>query len=461
MAKLGKIPIALAALLALLLLAGRLHPAILDGIVNPSGMLTSCSSLTENQSLMRVLEWTGLSLIAIMVGLVWAIIGQILGGTFGGQKYNEFVKGMIWGGVETAALLGLFTALFSAFWGYGMDNIVSAQAYAALARNTVSFDFGLMLGANFIAGFITNMNPQFKIPGPAYMTVSFQIAPMFKPILDILGTTMQLITTALVMWAAQEFLLCFIKGNMLVILIPAGFFLRGFGLKAGGNALLGIALSLFFIYPYMINLTGQVVTSQIEDDILSSRATYSDPATSNRFPDHPWANTCVMKPICCLQNSQPDSPDDLYIKNGGDGSWPLYRVSPQKVSQGLFSMRYDDATGGSHVNYCMYNTLLSNVYRATFMDKIMRLNVGTFAGGAIALGTAAFLKYMNVSWMSVGLMVPMMYFSIYAIMEMVFFVFIMTIIVPLFMLFVTLTLAKEIAKVLGTEIDLSALEKII
>ena len=456
MAKIGKIPITLAALLTLLMLSGRLHPAILDGILRPAVSLTSCGTgLPYDQGLARVLEWSGLSLIAIMVSMAWATIGQVMGGTFGGQKYNEFIKGMIWGAVETAALLGLFTALFSVLWVYGMDNLESAQAYAVLARNTVSFDFGLMLGANFIAGFITNMNPQFKIPGPAYMTVSFQIAPMFKPILDILGTTMQLITTAVVMWAAQEFFLCFIKSNMLVILIPAGFFLRGFGLKAGGNALLGIALSLFFIYPYMINLTGGAVASQLEDDIIASQV------TSNNFPQHLWDQTCVDKPICCLSNAQPNLITDPYIKNGGDGSFPDHRLSPGKVSQGMFSMRYNDSSGGSPVNFCMYNTVLANVYRATFMDKIMKLDVWTFAGGAGAIGTIALLKYMNVSWMSTGLMVPLAFFSIYAIMEMVYFVFIMTVIVPLFILFVTLTLAKEIAKVLGTEIDLSALEKII
>ena len=456
MAKIGRIPIVLAALLTLLLLAGRLHPALFDGILQPSHTLTTCGTgLTEDQGLARVMEWTALSLVAIMVGFVWAVIGQVLGGAFGGQKYNEFVKGMIWASVETAALLGIFTLMFSALWSYGMDNIESARAYAVIARNTVSFDFGLMLGANFIAGFITNMNPQFKIPGPAYMTVSFQIAPMFKPILDILGVTMQLITTAVVMWSAQEFLICFIKGNMLVILIPAGFFLRGFGLKAGGNALLGIAISLFFIYPYMVNLTGGVVASQLEDEVTSNVA------ISNNFPQHLWASTCVDKPICCLMDARPTSADDPYIKNGGDGSFPEHRLSPAKVNQGIFSMRYNDTAGGSPLNYCMYNTVLANVYRATFMDKIMNLEVWTFAGGAGAIGALAFLKYMNVSWLSTGLMVPLALFSIYAIMEMVYFVFIMTVIVPIFILFVTLTLAKEIAKVLGTEIDLSSLEKII
>ncbi|MFA6214127.1 MAG: hypothetical protein WC717_02510 [Candidatus Micrarchaeia archaeon] len=453
MAKISRLSIAAAALLALLMLAGRLHPALFDSLISPSMALSSCSTaLPYDEARDRLAEWVGLSLIATMVAVVWAIIGQVLTGAFSGQKYNEFIKAMLWGAVETAALLGLLTALFSTLWTYGNDSLDKASAYAVLAKNTVSFDFGLMLGANFIAGFITNMNPQFKIPGPAYMTVSLQIAPMFKPILDILGVTMQLITTAVLMWSAQEFLLCFIKTNMLVVLLPAGFFLRGFGLKAGGNALIGIALSLFFIYPHMIIMSGEIVSSQMEDDLYTGEG-----ATA-----HVWENTCVNRPICCLKDAQPDDLGDPFIPNGADAASLEGRLSPYKVSHGVFDMRYTDGqSGGSGPNFCIYNTILSNVYKATFMDKIMKLDVWTFAGGAVIFTTAKMLRYMNVSWMSTSLMIPLLLFSLYAIIEMVYFVFIMTMMVPLFILFVTLTLAKEIAKVLGTEIDLTALEKII
>ncbi len=452
MAGIHRLSIAAAAFIALLMLAGTLFPSMFDTIINPSPALTTCSTALSNvEAYNWLVEWVVLSLIALMVGMMWAIIGQVLTGTFSGQKYNEFVKGMLWGGVETAALLGLLTALFVPIWGYTMQKIDTAHAYAVLAKNTVSFDFGLMLGANFIAGFITNMNPQFRIPGPAYMTVSLQIAPMFKPILDILGVTMQLITTAVAMWAAQEFLLCFIKTNMLIILLPAGFFLRGFGLKAGGNALIGIALALFIIYPHMIIMMGEVVSSQLQDDINADHV-----VNPNNHLSHVLDQTCTGRPICCVFDSTyHDAPGDYPIPNGDGGQ----QLSVTAITQGAFNMRYSST--GSGPNFCMYNTVLANVYRATFMDRIMKLDVWTFAGGGIAIGTAALLKYMNVSWMSTAMMVPFIYFSIYAIMEMVYFVFIMTIIVPIFILFVTLTLAKEIAKVLGTEIDLSALEKLI
>jgi len=448
MGKISKVSFVLAALLAIFLLAGRLNPYFMEGVLSPSGALTTCSTLvSQQQGLDRVVEWTALSLIGIMVGMAWAIIGQILGGTFGGPKYNEFIKGMIWGSIETAALLGIFMALFAVLWPFGMENIDKARAYAVLAKNTVMFDFGLMLSANFIVGFITNMNPQFKIPSEVYITVGFQVAPMFKPIIDVLGVTMQLITTAVVLWGSQEFLLCFIKAQMLIVLLPAGFFLRGFGLKAAGNALIGIAISLFFIYPYMVNMLGQVVSSQLQDDLDTSHI------NQQNLPAHLWQYTCIDKPICCLHDA-PAGPGEPYLQNG-----PNANVSVAAINNGNFRM---DLEGTSHgPNMCMYNTILGNVYRAFFIDNIMKGDFGAFAGGAAAVGTAVLLRYMNISWLSVGLMVPLGAFSLYAITEMVYFVFIVTMLVPMFIVFVTLTMAKEIAKVLGTEIDLSSLEKLI
>ena len=452
MAKIRKLSIALAMLLAILLLVGRLSPAtIADGIIKPSSMLVTCAADTQQNGYMRVVEWAGLSLVAIMVSMMWAIIGQILGGTFGGQKYNEFIKAMIWGAVETAALLGLFIALFSVLWPYSTENLDKARTYAVLTQNTVMFDFGLMLSANMLTGFITNMNPQIKVPGAVFITLGVQFAPMFKPFVDILGTAMQLITTAVVMWSAQEFLLCFVKGHMLTILLPAGFFLRGFGLKAGGNALIGIAIAMYFVYPYMIILTGEVVSNHISSGLAPNHA------------PHVW-NTCLDQPICCLipGGAMPSSMNESFIPNGADWKTRLEdRVSPEKVNQGMFSMTFDNQVAASgHNNWCMYNTVFANAYKAFFVDKIMASGMWGMVGGAAGLTTLSIMKYMNIGWVTVFLLVPIMLFTFYTMSDIMYFVFVVTIIAPIFILFVTLTLAKEIAKVLGTEIDLSSLEKL-
>jgi len=446
MGKTGKWPFALAFMLALLMLAGSLSPTSfwggISGFLQQSQLLgASCSAhFSQGQAQARLAEWIGLSLVGILVGLAWATIGQVLSGAFSGQKYNQFIKGMLWGGVETAALLGLLSALLVLFWGPSNDRLEAARAYAVVAKNTVMFDFTMMLGANMIAGFVTNMNPYFKLPGKVFMSIGFQMAPMFKPIIDILGVTMQLITTAVVLWSAQEFLLCFVQGYMMVILLPAGFFLRGFGLNAGGNALIAIALSMYFIYPQMIIMLGSAVANQLEGEI--------DPNNS-AYPHFLAASTCIDKPICCLHSAEAQG-SELSIPNGDPANGHL---SVAQINSGFFNT--GTAPGGP--NYCIYNTVLANAYKATF-GLISGTGLLSLVGGAAAIGA---LKYMNISWMTAGVMVPLFAFSVYAIMEMVFFVFILTMIVPIFIIFITLTIAKEIAKVLGTEMDLSSLEKLI
>jgi hypothetical protein len=451
-AKISKVSIGLAALLAIFIFAGIASPSIVDGIIHPSGMLVSCAADTQANGLMRVLEWAGLSLVAIMVGLMFAIIGQILTGTFSGQKYNEFIKGMIWGAVETAALLGLFIAMFGVIWPYSTENLDKARAYATLTTNTVFFDFGLMLSANMLTGFVTNMNPQFKIPaGPVFITLGVQVAPMFKPFVDILGVAMQLITTSVVMWSSQVFLLCFIKSHMLTVLLPAGFFLRGFGLKAGGNALIGIALSMYFIYPYMIILSGEVVANHLSLELAAD----STP--------HLWG-TCLDQPICCLipGGATPNSMGESFIPNGANWQTSLSdRISPEKVNQGIFDMKFDNQVSGGMNNWCMYNTMFANAYRAFLGDTVMASGMWGLAGGVGAVTTLSIMKYFNLGWITVALMVPIALFTFYTLSDIMYFVFVLSIILPIFIIFITLTLAKEIAKVLGTEIDLSPLEKLI
>jgi hypothetical protein len=107
--------------------------------------------------------------------------------------------------------------------------------------------------------------------GASFISVGLQISPMFKPIIDILNLTMQLITTAIGIWGGQAMLLCFTKSSMLAILLPLGFFLRALGVKGGGNTLIGIALAMYFAYPFLITMIGDIITSHIEKEMVQNR----------------------------------------------------------------------------------------------------------------------------------------------------------------------------------------------
>jgi hypothetical protein len=380
----------------------------------------------------------------------------VLTGAFSSAQYNEFLKGKLWEIVETAGLLSIFSLAFVGLNNYGVGNIDKARAYSSVIYNTVLFDFSLMLAASMATGFIVNLNPQFKIPGASFISVGLQISPMFKPIIDILNLTMQLITTAIGIWGGQAMLLCFTKSSMLAILLPLGFFLRALGVKGGGNTLIGIALAMYFAYPFLITMIGDIITSHIEKEIQSAGT------------PHLWG-TCTDKPICCaLPGAEPSSVNDPdFIPNGALWNDPnpaiavQYRLKTGVLINTPFVMAFDQTqTGGKNV--CMYNSVLARAYKAVFGDIVNQLSTWGMTGGVI--GAAAFAKLfasLNLSWMLVFLIIPLSFFIIQAAMEMVYFVFIATIILPFLVLFITLTLAREIAKSLGTEIDLSALEKLI
>ncbi len=398
------------------------------------------------------LDWVGLTYLALLIGIIIVSIGRMLQGLFDSPKYNEFIKNTLWSLVQSAAILSVFSLALVGLQNFGIENIDTARTYATITRNTISFDFVVMVGASAMMGFVTNINPQFKIPGTEYFGISFQIGPMFKPLIDSMGQVMQLMTTALGLWNAQLYLLCFIKDSMLALFLPAGLFLRALGIKGGGNVLIGIAAAMYFIYPFLMVQAGEIVTNHIATDIARMNA------------PHVWG-TCTDKPICCLipTDAMPASIGEAFVPNGKNWENDLrYRVSQEKVLKAPFFISLGTSTPVGVANTCMYNTVLASAYKTVFVDLIGSLSIwDTVVRGGGIISIVLIFLLLNLSWVFAIMIIPITVFVMNSITEMVYFVFIVTIILPLFVIFITLTFAREISKVLGTEIDLSSLEKLI
>ena len=100
------------------------------------------------------------------------------------------------------------------------------------------------------------------------------------------------------------------------------------------------------------------------------------------------------------------------------------------------------------------------------IDFLLQLPALSFFLGAGLAGLGAnmifmILKFTNISWMFGVFALPMSALVLFFTYEMVYFVLVISVVMAVFIIFITLTFAKEVAKVLGTEIDLSALEKLI
>ncbi|MCX8175193.1 MAG: hypothetical protein N3E51_03240 [Candidatus Micrarchaeota archaeon] len=450
----SRMPYVAAFLIFLIMIAGMLNSFDFAdiGTMFGSSAPVECVGGTPN-------SWMPLAWIALILSILIVSVGYIVSGLFGSAKLNEWLRGTLWGVAETAAILSVLTLSFAGLEDFGVKNIDTARAYSTLIRNTVVFDFALMVFSNMIISFVAHQKPNIKLAGFKAFATSFQIAPMFRPIFDGLGAIMQLIAAAVAEWFAHEFLLCFIKNTMLPLFLPLGIFLRAFGpqAKAGANALIGLAISLYFVYPFMMVQFGEMITNYFENEL----------AIAN--PPHIWATCVGDKPMCCVGiNPQPEDENEPFIANGKRGydPWPAskpYRLSQEKVLQGDIVISIDGQLPvvGSGV-FCIYNTVLSKAVGGVF-EKLS--GMGAFGGVAgVAIGTVALNKILqkfNISWLAAFLLPPILTLLLYGIYEVIFFLFIVSLVIPIFIIFITITLAKEVAKALGTEIDLSALEKII
>jgi hypothetical protein len=391
-----------------------------------------------------------------MVGVVFQAMLSILSGVLGGQKYNEFFKGGVWGIVETAGMLSIFTLAFAGLGEFGTKNIDTARAYSAIIRNNIMLDFGAMVVSSTVFSFVARQTPPIRMPAVRVFGMGFQLSPMFRPIFDALGLMVQLLAAAIAEWSGQEIFLCFIKTNMLAVIIPIGFFLRAFGLRGGGNALLAIGITLYFIYPYLMTTFGEMITNYVINDSGLNAANSAH-------------QSCVDRPICCLQATQPVpiGSNRAFVKNGPDwANDPSQRLDAEDITKGdaltVIDFPIVPITGQFGGSTCFYNTGLAYAYSQTIGKLDGWGVVGT--GGGLLFGVLSgnyLSKRFNLSFLMVSLVGLFGAFVIYSSYEITFVLFIASLVVPILLIFITITAAKEIAKALGTEIDLSSLEKLI
>ena len=397
----------------------------------------------------------GISFVALLLGTMVSALGWALSGLASSQKYNDFVRSMVWGFVEGVGILSIFSLAFTGLYEFGASNIDKARAYATVVRNTMMFDFGTVLVVSTVFSFLATINPTFRPSGNKLgFMFSFQLGPMFRPVFDLLGTLIQAMVAAVVEWFGHGFILCFIKDNMLTILFPAGIFLRALGVRNGGNALIGIALALFFVYPYLMVQAGEIATEHYQAEL--------DP-TQNMI----GGTACIGKPICCVPYGSPPSLyDPKYIKNGPNWASTVDdRISLDNVLNGPVYVDFNGGTTGGLGGFCFYNTGLGRFSRGALNFLASNHDGYSLTGGSGALGWsagfAAIMYYLNFSGWAGAFLLPSIGLTLAFFYDAVYLVFLMSVVLPIFMIFITLTFAKEMAKVLGTEIDLSSLEKLI
>ena len=85
---------------------------------------------------------------------------------------------------------------------------------------------------------------------------SFNLGPVLKPLIDIVGMALQLLSLGISEWMLHLIMLCMIKKWTWTLFIPIGIFLRALPpTRAAGEALFAIIFALAVIYPFMFLVT--------------------------------------------------------------------------------------------------------------------------------------------------------------------------------------------------------------
>jgi hypothetical protein len=257
---------------------------------------------------------------------------------------------------------------------------------------------------------IGNLTPYFRPAG--VIGISFSFAPAFRPIFDSLGMMLSSLAVAVGAWYVQLWFLMFVQTRLMIVLVPLGLFLRSFGVERVGNVLIAIAIGFFFVFPFVLNVSAIALENYLYAQFAGQRSVSDWVGNEGKI----------------VQLSGSDEVFDNY-KACADFS--------SKQGQGAV---------------CFFK--LSTFGALTFLKEFIQ-NAGW--GTLLAFGL---LQFVTGSLPSSLITIFLATYMLTLISTTVFYVLIVSILVPLFNIFITLTMIKEFTKLLGTEIDLSMFEKI-
>ncbi|MCC7569768.1 hypothetical protein KO465_00295 [Candidatus Micrarchaeota archaeon] len=236
--------------------------------------------------------------------------------------------------------------------------------------------------------------------------IDFSMGPMFELLLGMFGFINNLLNVALAYWFVKEPFMCFITNTMLTILLPLGVLLRNFSAtRSAGGGLIALVLAFYFVFPAMIYLNALIVSDWFEVDFV-------------RVIE--YGKSAHMRPFGINIVKALIEPIDVFDWNN----------SPPFVYSSFF--------------------------------KILVGGIGFIMGAFIIAGLAGALSgAVAIAISTVGIVSTTLFVILTAIQGFLVYtvtmVFITTIILPIFNIFITLNVAKDLAKFLGSEMSFDSL----
>ncbi len=221
----------------------------ITGLLEASGVTSG--TCDPDSDLISLLVPTMLALIVVSFGVaIFYMAGKFLDS----PPLVAIARGEILELVHTAFIVVFFFAfiLFAGSIVLGDPDGVfdKAMDYSAIMIHKITKDMFWLSVLN------TLLHMLYAAPlrlGVLYHAIRFNLGGLLKPFVDGVGTMASLLSFALGEWIANINILCFIKKFVPTILLPIGVLFRSFPqTRGGGNALIGLSVALFIVYPLML-----------------------------------------------------------------------------------------------------------------------------------------------------------------------------------------------------------------
>jgi len=137
------------------------------------------------------------------------------------------------------------------------DMVDAAMAFARQMVSEISNNYSMLLIYNMVMHTIYSATMWIGVTWRAMY--SFNLGPVLKPLIDILGSALQFLSLGLSEWLLHVVTLCLIKKWMWGLFIPVGMLLRALPYtRNAGEALLALCYALAIFYPLMFLISYEV-----------------------------------------------------------------------------------------------------------------------------------------------------------------------------------------------------------
>ncbi len=165
---------------------------------------------------------------------------------------------------------------------YNTSTIDAAMQFIRTIIGEMTTDYSMLLLYNTVIHTIYSSTMWFGVTWRAMY--SFNMGPVLKPLIDVIGTSLQFLSLSMSEWVLHLVTLCIIKKWTWSLFFPMGILLRAIPFtRNAGEALIAIAFSLALVYPIMFLIDYEAHKIMITNIVDSQQAMHSFITNSGLF----------------------------------------------------------------------------------------------------------------------------------------------------------------------------------